>query len=132
MGQVRLIIVDDDAAIRGILRGLVEGLGADVLAEAENGRGAIEQAELHRPQLILLDVSMPVMGGFPAARYLREHLPEISIILVSQYPQKVYAEEAMQLGARGYVVKAAAAVELGPAMKAVLDGGTFISPRVGR
>ena len=125
-----MIIVDDDPAIRDILRSLVEGLGADVLAEADNGRGAIEEAERHRPQLMLLDVSMPVMGGFPAVRYLREHIPELRIILVSQHNQKVYADEAMQLGAKGYVVKAAVATELGPAIHTVMNGGTFVSSRI--
>ncbi|MBV9083408.1 MAG: response regulator transcription factor [Acidobacteriaceae bacterium] len=129
-GHLGVIIVDDDAAIREILRGIAERLGVDVLAEAENGRGAIEEAERHRPELMLMDVSMPVMGGLPATRYLCERLPEMRIILVSQYDHKLYVDQAMQLGARGYVLKAAAASELGPAMKIVMDGGTFVSPRV--
>ena len=83
---------------------LAEGLGGEVLAEADNGRSAIEEAERHHPELMLLDVSMPVMGGLPAARYLHEHLPDLSIIFVSQYSWKVYAEEALESGARGYVV----------------------------
>jgi DNA-binding NarL/FixJ family response regulator len=130
MTGVRLIIVDDDPGIREALRSLVEDLGAHVLAEADNGHSAIEQAERHHPQLILLDVSMPVMGGLPAARYLREHIPDLRIILVSQHNQKVYADEALHIGARGYIVKAAAATELGPAIKIVMDGGTFVSPRL--
>ena len=128
--RVRLIIVDDDPAIRGMLRSIAEDLGADVLAEAENGQGGIEQAELHRPEIVLLDVSMPIMGGFPAARYLREHIPELRIILVSQFQEKMYAEEAIGIGARAYILKSAAATELAPAIAAVMDGGTFVSPRV--
>ena len=130
MSGVRLIIVDDDPCIRDALRSLAEDLGADVLAEADNGQGAITQAERHHPQLILLDVSMPVMGGFPAARYLREHIPDLLIILVSQHNQRVYADEALQIGAQGYIVKAAVATELGPAIRAVMEGGTFVSPRI--
>lgn len=130
MGPVRLIIVDDDPAIRMMLRSIAEALGANVLGEAENGRGGIEQAELLRPEMMLLDVSMPVMGGFPAARYLREHIPDLWIVLVSQYNQKAYADEALELGARGYILKSAVASELGIAMEAIMNGGTFVSPRV--
>lgn len=127
MRRIGLIIVDDDPAIRQILRTLVEDLGAEVLAEADNGRSAIEQAERFHPQLMLLDVTMPVMGGFPVIRYLREHLPELGIILVSQHSEKVYAEEALEIGAKGYIVKGSLASELGPAMATVMEGGTFMS-----
>jgi DNA-binding NarL/FixJ family response regulator len=130
MTGVRMVIVDDDPTMRAILRSLVEAFGADVLAEAGDGLSAIEQAELHHPQLILLDVSMPVMGGFAAARYLRAHEPDLHIVLISQYTQKVYAEEALQLGVRGYIYKAAAATELVPALCAVMNGGTYVSPNI--
>lgn len=130
MSGVRLMIVDDDAGIREALRMLAKACGAEVLAEADNGRSAIEKAEMFRPEMMLLDVSMPVMGGFPAARYLREHLPELLIILVSQFSQRAYAEEALEMGVRGYIVKAAAASELEPAIHAVLDGGTFVSSNI--
>ena len=128
MPGVRTIIVDDDAGIREALRLLAKANGAEVLAEADNGRAAIEQAERYRPQLILLDVSMPVMGGFPAARYLRKHIPELRIILISQWNQRAYADEALQIGVGGYVVKGSVATELGPAMDAVMEGETFVSP----
>jgi DNA-binding NarL/FixJ family response regulator len=128
---VRLIIADDDARIRNALRTLADELGAEVVAEADNGRSAIEQAERHGAQVILLDVSMPIMGGFPAARYLRDHLPSLRVILVSQYNQRVYAEEALEVGAKGYIVKSAAASELEPALQTVMEGGTFVSARIG-
>jgi DNA-binding NarL/FixJ family response regulator len=130
MSGVRLIIVDDDPSIRRMLRSLVENLGAEVLAEADNGRGAIEQAERYRPEVMLLDVSMPVMGGIPAAAYLHEHHPELNIILVSQYSHKVYAEEGLHAGAKAYVVKGSLVIEIEEAVAAVLNGGTFVSPRL--
>ena len=130
MNGVRLVIADDDPAIRMILRSFVEDLGAEVLAEADNGRGAIEEAERHHPQVMLLDVSMPIMGGLPATRYLREHQPELSVILVSQYNRRVYADEAFECGARGYIVKGCLATELESAVDAVIHGGTFVSPHI--
>lgn len=130
MNGVRLIIVDDDASIRKTLFTLATDLGAEVVAEADNGRSAIEQATLHRPEIMLLDISMPIMGGFQATRYIRDHLPEIHVILVSQYSQSVYVEEAIAIGVRGYVVKAAVANELERAIKTVLGGETFVSSRI--
>ena len=109
---------------------IAENLGAEVLAEADNGQTAIEEAERVHPQVMLLDVSMPVMGGLPCTRYLHEHLPELIVILISQHNRKVYAEEALESGARGYLLKGSLATELEPAVKAVLDGGTFVSPRL--
>jgi YesN/AraC family two-component response regulator len=93
-----LIIVDDDEAIRQRLRTIAETLGAEVLAEADNGRVGIEQAEILRPELVLLDVSMPVMGGFAAARQLRARMPELRTIFVSQHSEPVYVEEAFGMG----------------------------------
>jgi DNA-binding NarL/FixJ family response regulator len=130
MSGVRIIIVDDDPGIRSILKVLAEDAGAEVMAEAHNGRDAIEKADQYHPEIMLLDVSMPIMGGFPAARHLRRHLPELRIILVSQHSQKAYAEEALEIGAKGYILKGSVATELGPAMKIIAGGGTFISPGI--
>jgi DNA-binding NarL/FixJ family response regulator len=130
MNPVRLVIADDDPGIREALRMIAEDLGAEILAEADNGCAAIREAELHHPQVLLLDASMPIMGGFPAARYLHEHIPDLRIIVISQHNLKAYAEEALQIGAKGYLLKAAVARELGPAMDAVMDGGTFVSPSI--
>jgi DNA-binding NarL/FixJ family response regulator len=66
----------------------------------------------------------------PATRYLHEHFPELNIILVSQYNGKVYAQEALECGARGYIVKGCVPSELEQAVDAVLHGGTFVSPHV--
>lgn len=128
MGCYRLVIIDDDAAIRYGLRMLVESMGAEVLAEADSGPAGIEQAEQHRPDLVLLDVSMPGMGGFTTARKLREMQPDLGIILVSQYSERIYAEEALQLGVNAYVLKRNAGKDLEEAMDAVSAGQTFVSP----
>ncbi|MBV9038732.1 MAG: response regulator transcription factor [Acidobacteriaceae bacterium] len=128
MERVRLIIVDDDQAIRQGLRALVEALGAEVLAEADNGRACIEQAERLQPELVLLDVSMPVMGGFPAARQLRARMPNLRIIFVSQHRERIYIKEALEIGINGYVWKQAAATELNDAIQTVMSGGSFVSP----
>jgi DNA-binding NarL/FixJ family response regulator len=100
------------------------------VAEADNGATGIESAEAIPSQAILMDVSMPVMGGFAAARELQKRKPELPIILVSQYSERAYADEAFHIGVRGYVVKRLAARELDQAVTAVLEGRTFLSPSI--
>jgi len=125
-----LLIVDDDANIRIKLRQIAERAGVNVVGEAENGQRGLEEVVRLSPAIVLLDVSMPVMGGFAAARQLRESHPHIRIVFLSQYSQKIYAEEAVKLGAAGYVLKAAAATELPSAITAIHAGQRFISERV--
>ncbi len=127
---LRVIIVDDNAAMREVLRSVVEDLGAEIVAEADNGQAAIKQAELYHPELLLLDITMPGMGGFPVARYLHAHAPQINIIFVSQHNQHTYVEEAFEAGARGYVLKNSLVDDLGPAIETVMNGGTFVSPKI--
>ncbi len=102
----------------------------EIVGEAENGQQAIEAAEQLRPDILVMDVSMPGIDGFQAARLLRERTPELSIILASQHAQRAYADEALKLGIKGYVLKQAAATELRIAIREVLAGRLFRSPRV--
>ena len=125
-----MIIADDDPIIRSALRTLVEDLGAEVLSEADSGDAAIKQAELHPPDVLLLDISMPGIGGFRTAKYLRQHVPQTYIIFISQYSQKVYVEEALEIGAKGYIVKGSLVEDLAPAIQSVMDGGTFVSKSI--
>ena len=129
---MRLVIADDDAAIRQRLRELAESLGARIVAEVKNGYEAIDVCELLLPDLILLDVSMPGMGGFGAARRLRTSMPGVRIVFVSQYADPGYAEEALRIGAQAYVMKSAAATELQKAVAAMSAGECFVSPMAAR
>ena len=113
-----------------MLRHIVEADEHYVIGEAENGRAGVDAAENLRPDLVLLDVSMPVMGGFPAARHLHANMPELLIIFVTQHTEQVYVDEAFQCGAKGYVVKRAAVTELPNAIRAVITGQTFCSPLI--
>ncbi len=125
---MQLLIVDDDRSIREMLRMLVQDMDCYVVGEADNGRSGIDEAERLQPQVMLLDVSMPFMGGFDAARTLKRRLPELRIIFVSQHSERIYAEEAFRCGAKGYVLKRAAATELPNAIRAVMSGQVFRSP----
>jgi DNA-binding NarL/FixJ family response regulator len=125
--QPRLLIADDDAAMRNLLRRTVEA-DSDVVGEASNGQEAVTAAERLHPDLVLLDVFMPVMGGIEAARQIRERVPDLLIVFVSQHADIVYADEAFSAGAQGYVLKRALFSELREAMSEVLAGRAYRSP----
>ena len=115
-----------------MLRYIVERDQYKVVGEAEDGRAGVSAAERLRPDLVLLDVSMPVMGGFPAARLLHVQMPELPIIFVTQHSDRSYVEEAFKCGAKGYVMKNAATTELPDAIQTVMAGEVLCSPLVGR
>ncbi len=97
----------------------------ELVGEAEDGAAAVELADKLRPDLVLLDVSMPLLGGFAAARIIRERLPDVRIIVVSNYSNPIYIEEALRIGAHGYVVKGSALVQLPQAIQDALNGKFF-------
>ena len=129
MTRPRLLIADDNEATRYMFKLLTEA-DCDIVGEVENGQEAIAAAEQLRPDLLVMDISMPGMSGLQAARLLSERTPELNIILASQHSERAYADEALSHGAKGYVLKAAASAELSGAIREVLAGRVFRSPRV--
>jgi DNA-binding NarL/FixJ family response regulator len=127
---MKILIADDDPAIRSMLRGIIENQGSEVVGEAGNGQEAIEASKRLRPDLILLDISMPVMGGFPAARYLEVNYPELPFMFVSQQRERSYLEAALNCGAKGFIVKSAAVTELPVALKTFEAGRVYRSELV--
>lgn len=130
MSHLQLLIVDDDGGIRSMLRYIVESDEHCVVGEAEDGCAGVDAAENLRPDLVLLDVSMPIMGGFPAARLLNTQMPELPIIFVTQHDEQSYVDEAFRCGAKGYVIKQAAMTELPSAIRTVMTGQVFCSPLI--
>jgi|SRR5438067_7975850 DNA-binding NarL/FixJ family response regulator len=126
MHSTRLLIADDDAAARAMIRDFLEK-DWEIVGEAENGAEAVNAAEQLRPDIVLMDISMPVMGGFAAAKELKEKMPGLLIIFVSQHPDTAYIEEAFRIGASGYVLKRLAVRDLTAAIEHVRAGGTFRS-----
>jgi two-component system, NarL family, response regulator NreC len=103
---VRVLIVDDHEAVRkGVCAILSSRLDIEVCGEAGDGKEAIEKAKEVRPDLIILDVTMPVLSGFDAAREIRKILPEVRILMLSMHESKQLLEEAKKLGVHGYVTK---------------------------
>src|SRR4051794_41490009 len=102
--------------------------GMSVIAEAEDGVDAVEQALARRPDIAILDVSMPRMTGLQAARHIREQAPDTHVLLLSMYDDERYLFEALKAGASGYVLKRAADTDLVDAVRAVARGGAFLLP----
>lgn len=120
----RVVIADDDQTFRNVVK-MILPTPCELVGEAENGAIAVELAGRLHPDLVVLDISMPVMTGLEAARLIRERLPEVRIIIVSSHTNAAYIEEAYELGACGYVVKDVAKEQLPRAIHDTLEGKIF-------
>jgi DNA-binding NarL/FixJ family response regulator len=119
----RILLADDHALLRQGLRLIIEHEpDLEVVAEAANGREAIEQALVHNPNLAVLDVSMPVLNGLGTARELRKRLPGVRILMLSMHDNEQYFLEALDAGADGYLLKSVVDYQLIDACRAALAG----------
>jgi two-component system nitrate/nitrite response regulator NarL len=125
---VRILLVEDFEPLRNLIRAILEQNPAlRIVAEAGDGLEAVQKAADLKPDLILLDVSLPLLNGFDAARLIRKLAPDSKILFVSQDFSASTAKEATNPGAFGCVAKSRAATDLLPAIAAVLLGNTFFS-----
>lgn len=128
---IRVLVADDHAVVReGIRHVLEREPGFEVVAEAANGSEVLPLAEQHRPDVAVLDISMPGESGIQVAAQLRQRLPEIRILILSMYDNAEYVLESVRAGAHGYILKDTAATELRRAIRAVQNGEAFLSPPV--
>ena len=128
---IRVLCVDDHPIVRQGIAGLV-GLQPDmeVVGEASNGREAIQQFRAHRPDITLMDLQMPEMGGIDAITAIRGEFPEARIIVLTTYAGDAQALRALKAGARGYLLKNALHKELIDTIRAVHSGKKALSPEV--
>jgi len=133
VNRVRVLLADDHALVRAGIRALLEGLdGVGVVAEAGNGAEVLDLAREHRPDVVLLDISMPGMSGLDASAQLRRELPEVRVVMLSMHANEEYVLQALRAGAVGYLLKDSATAELEIALKAVMQGETYLSPPISR
>jgi DNA-binding NarL/FixJ family response regulator len=127
--MLHILIADDHGIVRSGIRMLIDRTeGMRVVAEAEDGVEALEQTLAARPDIAILDVSMPRMTGLQAAREIKAQAPDVSVLLLSMYDDERYFFDALKAGASGYVLKRAADTDLIDAVRAVAAGQPFLSP----
>jgi len=125
-GQVRILVADDHEAVRkGVCAILAIRLDIEVCGEAANGQEAIAQAHALKPDLIILDVTMPILNGLDAARVIRLTLPDLPILLLTMHDGKHIIEDAKKIGIDGFVCKSEASATLLAAVDALLRNQPF-------
>jgi DNA-binding NarL/FixJ family response regulator len=129
MQKIKVLIVDDHTLVRDGIRALL-ALVADtkVVGEASNGKEAVEKVKKLAPDVVLMDLAMPIMSGLEATRRIRKRFPGTKVLALTQYEDREYIVPTIEAGARGFVSKTAAFAELASAIQAVYHGGSFLSP----
>lgn len=131
MRAVRVLLADDHALVRSGIRLILQSLdGVQVVAEAENGQQALQLIEDLRPDVALMDISMPGCNGIDTAAQIMARFPEIRVMILSMHAGEEYVSQALRSGVSGYLLKDSTPMELDLALKAVTRGETYLSPRV--
>jgi len=129
--KIKIIIVDDHPlVVDGLVSRLERSELIDVIGSAENGQQALELVETVKPDVVLMDINMPVMNGIEAAEIFKEKFSEIKIIILSMHDDREYVMHLTRAGIKGYALKTASADEMLLAIQAVHAGGVYYSPSV--
>jgi len=126
MVKPKILLADDDVDLLQALQTLL-GSEFEIMASVGDGYALIEAAAAHEPDVIVADISMPLLSGLRAARQLKKNQPNIRVVFLTVHEEPAFVAEAKKLGASGYVVKRFADSDLIPAIHKVLQGGSFIS-----
>lgn len=133
MRRIKVLLADDHKLVRGGIRALLNKIaGVEVVAEADDGREALELADEHRPEVVMMDIAMSGMNGLEATIRLTKDHPNIQVIILSMHTNEEYVLQALRSGARGYLLKDADIAELELALQAVSRGETYLSPRISK
>jgi len=131
MPKIRCLLVDDHTLFRqGVRRLLETESDFEIVGEAGGGGDAIEKARELRPDVVLMDIGMPGLSSFEAARQIKKNQPETRILFLTMYEDEDYLVQGVEIGASGYVLKDAPTQQLLTAVRDVYQGGKYISPRV--
>ncbi|MFG1609173.1 response regulator [Actinoplanes sp. NPDC049265] len=131
--MIRVVLADDEPMIRvGVRTILTTDPAIEVVAEAADGREAVEAVRRHRPDLALLDIRMPRFDGLAAAGELATMAPDVRTIMLTTFDEDEYVARALAVGASGFLLKAADPRELILGVRSVAEGAAFLSPRIAR
>jgi len=130
MKRPRILLADDHALMLDGFCNLLKPKYA-VVGTAEDGKTLVEAALLLNPELIILDITMPILNGIDAARVIRKRLPQVKLLFVTMHTSPTYLQAALEAGANGYAVKSSGRSEILAAVESVLAGTRYITPGVG-
>jgi len=126
--MIKVMLADDHSIVRAGLRRIIEETeGIEVIAEASNGREAIQQAHQHLPDVAIIDISMPDLDGLEVTGRLLSDFPHLPVLVLTMYEEAQYAIRAIEIGAKGYITKKSAPEQLVEAIRKVFDGQLYIT-----
>jgi DNA-binding NarL/FixJ family response regulator len=133
MSRIRVLIADDHAILREGLRALLARADdMEVVGEAGDGRQAVERSAALAPDVILMDINMPGLGGLEATLEIRKTQPEVKILVLTQHEDREYIRRFLQAGVSGYILKRSAGAELASAIRAAHRGGLVLDPEIAK
>jgi len=131
MDKVRILLADDHQVVRRGVRAIIESqTGWEVVAEASDGRDAVERVAQHKPDIVLLDIGMPGLNGLDATRAILKTFPQTEVLILTMHQSEELVHEVLRAGARGYVLKSDADSNLVAAINALLEHKPFLTPAV--
>jgi len=131
MSRIRVLLAEDHALVRAGIRMLLEKLeGVDVVGEVRDGAAAVEAVENTTPDIVLMDIAMPGLNGLDATARVKKVCPGTRVIMLSMYTTEAYLQQALKVGAAGYLLKDAERSELELALRTVMRGDTYLTPAV--
>ena len=129
--MIRVLLADDEAVVRAGVRAILAAApDIEVVAEAADGRAAVDLARAHRPDVALLDIRMPVLDGLGAAAELRRAAPDVAVVILTTFSEDDYITAALDGGASGFLLKSGDPYELMAAVRAAHSGAAYLSPRI--
>lgn len=131
MSSIRILIADDHALVRESIRAILANQGdMEIVATAGDGNEAVQLAMTHQPDVVVMDISMPSMDGLHATELIHRAQGAVNIVILSMHVNAALVQQALRMGARGYVLKRRATDELPEAIRAAVQGQVFLSPAI--
>ncbi|MCB0506588.1 MAG: response regulator transcription factor [Cyclobacteriaceae bacterium] len=129
--KIKVIVADDHTILADGIENMLNKKGAfEVVAKATNGEEVIKLLKMHRIDVVIMDINMPVMDGLEATRVVKEHFPEVKVLIMSMHDKEGYIQNALEAGADGYILKNTSQDEMERALIRISEGGNYFSQDV--